>query len=415
MAASPTAQNKKALIKYPLKNYLILAIIIAGIALLWFLLNTKKQVQMPAVVVQVAKVENRDVPRYLTAIGTVQSPHAVTITPQIDGELKTVHFREGENVKRGQLLAEIDDRKIRASLEQARAEKRRNEALLKTATLTLQRYKNLLKDDAVTPQTVDQQAAEVAQLQATIASAEAAIETASVQLDYTKIKSPIDGRTGMRRIDAGNIVRPNDTSALLTITQLQPIDVLFSLPQDDLPKLQKLIAGDNASANDQTTKNIIGSVETRLRDGSEILDQGRLQTLDNQIDPATGSVQLKARFSNEKQNLWPGQFVVVRLCVDVFHNATVIPIRALLRGRESTFVYRIKDGQADAVNVKVLFEDDRIAVIESSLGKNDSIVTDGQLKLKPGLSVKIANQEKSQKDNQTSDPIPDESKKTGRQ
>lgn len=396
MAVSDSAQIKHALKNKPVKNSLIFISLIAVASALWIFFQQEEQaIHIPPVRVEIAPVEQRDVPRYLTAIGTVQSPHSVTITPQVDGELKAVHFREGEHVKRGQLLAEIDDRRIRATLAQAKADKRSNEALLNTAASTLQRYQNLLKDDAITPQTVDQQAAEVARLEAAIASAEAAITNASVQLDYTQIKSPIDGRAGIRRIDAGNIVRANDTSSLLTVTQLQPIDVIFSLPQDDLPKLQKvLVKQKSTTQTSQAVDSIVGRAETRARDSSDILDIGRLQTIDNQVNASTGTVQLKARFTNEKQNLWPGQFVVTRLCVDIFHNATVVPLRAVMRGRDKPFVYRINNDQAEAVDINVIFEDDQYAVIESPLKINDAIVIDGQLKLKSGTAVSIVNAEK---------------------
>jgi RND family efflux transporter MFP subunit len=328
-----------------------------------------------AVPVVLGDVTLRDIPVYVNGIGSVLSPHQVVVRSRVDGELMQVYFTEGQEVKKGQLLAEIDPRPIRATLAQARAERARIDAQLKTAILDETRYRNLLKEDAIARQQVDQQEAQVQQLRASLAAAEAVIQAAEVQLNYTRIASPANGRVGIRQVDAGNLIRANDANGLVTVTQMHPIQVLFTLPQEALPKLQKL------SPKAKTP------VEAWTKEGGEKLASGHLEVIDNVVDSSTGTVRLKAEFANKDYTLWPGQFVVARVQIEVLPQALSVPVRAIARGREGNFVWRIRSGRAETVDVTILHEDDDYAVVADGLSAGDKVVIDGQLRLKPDAEV----------------------------
>lgn len=364
---------------------------IACIALLGLVITGMGWLQRPApaarpaggpapVTVTVTEVEQRDVPHLARGIGNVRSLNSVTLRSQIDGILTETPFEEGQRVEQGALLAKIDDRAILATLAQARADKARNVAQRNAAQLDLTRYKDLYgKDRAIPRQTVDQAAALVEELEAAIAANEATIVAAEVQLSYTRIVSPVSGRVGLRRVDPGNLVRAADTQGLVTVTQLDPIAVVFSLPQDMLPRIQALLRGAAPVA-----------VTAMDRDGGQVLATGRLAFIDNQIDAATGTIRLKAEFPNAEERLWPGQFVTVELPVGNSPAAMVVALKAVQLGIDGSFVYRVVGDKVEAVPVSVGYQNDEIAVIESGLAIGDMVVLDGQSRLKPGATVRIA-------------------------
>ncbi len=339
--------------------------------------DEKKDGRNQPVPVVVSPVSMQDVPIYLRGIGTVQSPQSVVVRSRIEGELMAVHFAEGQEVKRGQLLAEIDPRPLAAQLAQARAQRDASEADLSTAKLDMGRYQNLLKEDAIAKQTVDQQVAKVAQLQATVAAASATIQAASVQLGYTRIASPLSGRVGIRRVDPGNIVSASDANGILTVTQMDPVFVQFALPQEQLPQLLRLPA--NAKA----------PVEAWTKEGGEKLGVGALEVIDNAVDAATGTIRVKAMFPNPARRLWPGQFVSTRLQAEMLRGVMVVPAAALMRGREGNYVYRLKEDQAEAADVTIGYQDETIAVVENGLALGDQVVVDGQVRLKPDSKVTL--------------------------
>jgi membrane fusion protein, multidrug efflux system len=331
-----------------------------------------------AVPVSVVEAQQRDVPQRISAIGTVQSMHAVVLRPQVTGVLTEVLFKEGHLVERGALLARIDDRSIRAALAQAEAEKTSSEADLRIAELDLARY-NGLRDRSIVPrQTLEQQAALVDKLAAAIQAAEARIAAQRVQLSFTEIRSPVRGRVGIRRIDPGNLVQAGDANGLVTVTQIDPISIVLTLPQEMLPRLRHALDSGRPV-----------SVTAFDRDGSAPLAQGRLTTLDNQIDAATGTLRLRAELDNASGDLWPGQFVTLQLETGISANATVVPAHAVQQGLEGAFVYRVQDEKAQMVPVVTSYLDDEIAVITAGIVPGDIVVTDGHSRLKPGAAVKL--------------------------
>jgi RND family efflux transporter MFP subunit len=343
--------------------------------------QSERPVNAPApATVTVAHVEQRDVPHLARGFGNVQSLNSVTLRSQIDGILTEILFQEGQHVAEGTLLAKIDDRAILATLAQARADKARNEAQRHSAVLDLKRYNDLFaKDKAIPRQTVDQTAALVEELEAAIASNDATIAAAEVQLSYTRIVSPLDGRVGLRRVDPGNLIRTADATGLVTVTQLDPIAVVFSLPQDMLPRIQTLLHGAEPV-----------TVTALDRDGGEVLATGRLAFIDNQIDSATGTIRLKAEFANAEERLWPGQFVTVELPIGISPSAMVVVAKAVQLGVDGSFVYRVVGDKVEAVPVSIEYQNDDLAVIESGLAIGDTVVVDGHSRLKPGASIRIA-------------------------
>jgi len=332
-----------------------------------------------AVPVSVVRVEQRDVPHWISSVGTVQSLQSVVIRPQVTGVLTEVLFGEGQFVERGALLARIDDRAINAALAQAEAEKASKEAQLKLAKLDLTRYDDLAGQHIVSRQTAEKQAALVEDLNAGIRASEAAINAQRVQLSFTRIVSPVRGRVGIRRVDPGNLVQAGDQNGLTTVTQIDPISVLFTLPQESMSQLPSSLP---ASGGLPTT--------AFERDAGVPLAQGRLTTFDNQIDQATGTLRLRAEFANPEGKLWPGQFVALKLRTSVSANSLVVPVRAIQQGLNGAFVYRIRDSKAEVVPIVAVWQDDEIAVLASGLEVGEQVVIDGQSRLKSGAKVKIA-------------------------
>ncbi len=304
----------------PLRKPLILLVVAALIAAALWLRLAPDTPHRPsganAIPVRVVSVAQQDVPRYLSAIGSVLSLHSVEVRPQVEGVLTQVLVKEGQWVKAGDLLATLDDRAIRANLDQARAQLGQTQAQVQVANVNLKRYQLLSTDDGVSKQTLDQQQALVNQLQATLKGNQAAIDNAAVQLSYTQIRSPVTGRVGIRNVDPGNLVRTSDTQSLFSVTQIDPIAVEFSLPQQQLPTLQHLLKAPSPA-----------EVEAYMdADGERsLLAKGQLMLIDNQVSANTGTVRVKAEFDNKDGQLWPGQLVTVRLRTAVDENALVVP------------------------------------------------------------------------------------------
>jgi RND family efflux transporter MFP subunit len=332
----------------------------------------------PKVPVSVEKAERRDLPQLARGIGAAQALHSVVLRAQLEGVLAEVLFTEGQTVKKGQLLARIDDRAVTAEIASARAEKAKNEAQLRSVRADLVRYENLVKEEAIARQTVDQQKAQLAQLEASIRGNDAAIRAAEVRLSYTRIVAPVDGRVGLRRVDPGNLVRPSDAEGLVTVTQVDPIAVRFSLPQEQLSLLTPFIAEPGKAP-----------VVAYDREGGTRLAAGKLAVIDNQVDPATGTIALKAELPNHEGKLWPGQFVAVEVQTGTLVGATVVSSRAVQRGREGSFVFKIVDGKASVVPVKIPWQDDRIAVLSEGVSPGDLVVVDGHSRLRDGAAVTI--------------------------
>jgi multidrug efflux system membrane fusion protein len=320
--------------------------------------------------------EARDVPIYLTALGSAQGLNTVTVRPRIDGQLTEVLFTEGQMVKAGDVLARIDSRQLEAQLSQARANKAKDEAQLANAKRDLDRSTNLASKGYETRQTTDTQKARVDQLTAAVEGDEAMIDSAAVQLSYTTITSPISGRTGIRQVDAGNIVHANDATGLVVITQVQPISVIFTLPQDVLDQV-----------TDAMSKGAV-KAEAFKRDDVTPAGEGTLALVDNQIDPSAGTIRLKATFPNPDNTLWPGQFVNIHLLVAQRTNAVTVPAQVVQRGPNGTFAYVIKaDDTVEMREIKVGPVRDGIAVIDDGLAVGERVVVDGQYKIQPGSRV----------------------------
>lgn len=320
-----------------------------------------------------------DVGINLNALGTVTSLATVTIRSQISGYLLKVDFKEGDEVKKGDLIAEIDPRPYEATLAQANGNLARDQALLKGAQVDLARYQGLAAQNAVPHQTLDTQVALVAQDQGTVEFDKAAVKSAEVNLQYTRILSPLDGRVGLRQVDQGNYVTPGDTTGIVVITQLQPISVLFTVPEDNLQPISKRLQS--------------GAVlpATALdRGGGKKIADGTLQTFDSQIDPTTGTIKLRAQFPNETKTLYPNQFVNIQLLLDTHKDVTTMPTAGVQRGVPGTFVYLVNAD--DTVSVRKIelgvTDGDRVEV-RSGLQPGDKIVVDGADKLRDGAKINV--------------------------
>jgi multidrug efflux system membrane fusion protein len=326
-----------------------------------------------------ATAKRRDVDVYLDALGTVTPRNAVVVKSRVDGQLMQLYFREGEMVKQGELLAQVDPRPFEAQLAQAQGQLARDQALLDNALLDLERYQTLLAQDSIARQQVDTQTALVSQYRGAVAVDRALIDTAKLQLVYSKITAPISGKVGLRQVDPGNMISSNDANGIVSITQLQPITVLFNIPEDNLPALLERMKLDKevpvtAFSRSQTTQ----------------LARGKLLTIDNQIDPTTGTIKLRALFQNDEGTLFPNQFVNVRMLVNVEKNVIVVPVPALQRGRSGNYVYVIKGDTVSLRSVKAGAASGEVVVIESGLEPGEVVVVDGADKLREGAKVKPA-------------------------
>src|SRR5215472_1263816 len=324
-----------------------------------------------------AEARMADVPVYLDGVGTTRALNMVTVHSQVDGTLTAVNFREGQDVKAGDVLARIDPRTYQAQLDQAAAKKALDEAQLANARLDLERYSNLIKTNAATRQQLDTQRAMVAPLEAQAKLDQGAIDNANTYLDYCTIVSPLNGRTGLRLVDQGNVVHAADLSGIVVVTQIQPIAVLFTLPQQLLPRVNKAFgAGPLAT-------------EATASDSKVVLDRGTLTVINNQVDPTTGTVQLKAEFANVDLQLWPGQFVNVRLLIDTLHRAVTVSSAAIQRGPNGPFVYVVQaDGTASVRPVSVAQQDENRAVV-TGVAASEDVVTTGFAQLANGRKVQV--------------------------
>lgn len=361
--------------------FLLLAGVAFGVVVRMKSPGAKGKDQKPAgpreVAVITGKVSRTDVPIWLNGIGTVQASNTVTVRPRVGGSLDKVNFTEGTLVRKGDIIAEIDARPFESALAQAEAKKLQDEAQLANARLEAARFANLFKTDAVSKQQLDLAASTVAQLEALAASDQAAIQAAKLDLEFTKVRAPISGRTGVRLVDAGNLVTANQTTGLVVITEIQPINVIFTLPQNSLSAL--------ASATQPGAPKL--KVEA-LGEDNQLLDQGELELIDNQIDTTTGTLKLKANFKNEKLALWPGQFVSARVLVETRKDALVVPTEAIQPGLDGRFCYVVKgDHTVEPRIVKAGISVGPNTVIEEGLQADETIVTTGQSKLSPGMKV----------------------------
>jgi multidrug efflux system membrane fusion protein len=330
---------------------------------------------VPVVITAAAKA---DVPVYLDAVGTIKALNTVTVRPQVDGKLMSVGFNEGQDVKKGDVLARIDPTTFQALLDQAVAKKAQDEALLGNAKNDLERYEKLAATNAINRQQADTQRALVAQYAAQVQSDQAAIESAQATLGYTNIVAPIGGRTGIRQVDEGNIVHASDTTGIVVLTQVAPISLFFNLPQ------QEIGAINTAFAKGPLT------VEAQRSDNNAVIDRGVLRVVDNQVDPSTGTVKLKAELPNTNLQLWPGQFVNVRLLIDTLRQVVVIPTGAVQRGPNGTFVYVIKDDDTASMRpITVQKQDETQTVVKTGVEPAERVVTTGFARLTDGTKVSI--------------------------
>jgi multidrug efflux system membrane fusion protein len=326
--------------------------------------------------VAVAQVQRQDVPVYLSGLGAVTAFNTANIKSRIDGQIMKVNVREGQNVRRGELLIEIDSRPYQVQLDQMQAQLFRDQAQLRDARLNLDRYTSLIPSGSIAQQQVDTQKALVDQLDGTVRTDQAQIDSARLNITYCHLTAPFDGRIGLRQVDPGNIVHASDTNPMLILTQLQPIAVIFTLPEDVLPNVaQHMKAGTL-------------EVDAFSRDDQTKLATGKLVTIDNQIDATTGTAKLKAVFDNKDNQLWPNQFVNADLLLETRKNSTVLPTAAILRGPQGTFVYAVNsDNKVQDKAVSISITQGTTTVVTSGVNPGDVVVTDGQDKLQRGSLI----------------------------
>jgi multidrug efflux system membrane fusion protein len=336
-----------------------------------------------AIPVVAAPVRKGSIDVYLTALGTVAPASMVVVKPRVDGQLMKVAFREGQVVKAGDLLAEIDPRPFQVQLAQAQGQMAKDQALLRNAQVDLERYRTLLSQDSISKQQVDTQESLVRQYEGTIQADQAAIDGARLQLTYSRVTAPIGGRVGLRQVDPGNVVKAADANGIVVIAQVQPISVIFPIPEDSLPRILRRLGTGEAVP-----------VEAWDRDQRTKLATGKLLTADNQIDTTTGTVKLKAEFANSDLALFPNQFVNVRMLVETLADATLVPSAAIQRGAPGTFVYVVKDDRTVTVApVKLGPVQGEITAIASGIAPGATVVVDGTDKLREGGKVELITRE----------------------
>jgi multidrug efflux system membrane fusion protein len=333
-----------------------------------------------AVSVAIAQVKVQDVPVYVTGLGSVTAFNTANIKSRVDGQIMKVNFREGQNVKQGELLILIDPRQYQAQLDQAQAQQFRDQAQLRDAKLNLDRYMALIPSGSISQQQVDTQRALTDQLEGTVRNDQGIIDNAKLQIVYCHITAPFSGRVGLRQVDVGNIVHASDANPMLVLTQLQPIAVIFTLPEDLLPSVS------------QHMKNSTLQVDVYNRDDQTKLATGKLLTIDNEIDQTTGTAKLKGVFDNKDSQLWSNQFVNIQLLLETRKNSTVLPTAAILRGPQGTFVYAVKpDKTVEARPVTVSLTQGDTTIITNGLNPGATVVTDGQDKLQSGSKIEPRN------------------------
>lgn len=358
----------------------VLALVVAGF---WLLTHRAEGVAetpaktTPAAVATTVRARQQNIPDYLTGIGTVTARQTVTVRTRIDGQLEKVDFREGQDVKAGQLLAQLDPRTQQAQLEQAKAQLAKDQALLANAELDLRRYQKLITLNATSRQILDAQRSQVAQLRADIQADQAHISDAATQLSYTRITAPISGRVGARLVDQGNIVHTTDANGLVVINQIDPITVVFTVPGDSFLAINHAMAAGEPLA-----------VIVYPRDGTRALGDGKLVLMNNQIDTSTGTIMLKGLLPNPGHDLWPGQYVDVRLVLGERRGAITVPAAAVQRGPDGLYVYTVdKHDIAHMQPIVVAHMQQGLAIIDKGLQADQRVVLDGQYRLKPGARV----------------------------
>ena len=372
------------------RRWLIALVVLFGALLLWWLLPGKPAAKKVGnspwdgpVPVRLTEVGSGDFHIELKALGTVTALNTVNVRSRVDGELVKVFFEEGQLVKAGDLLAQIDPRPYQVALQQAEGTLAQNQAQLKNAEIDLARYQGLYAEDSIAKQTLDTQQALVGQYRGTVKSNQAAVAEARLNLDFTRIRAPISGRLGLRQVDLGNLVRSSDTTPLVVITQVEPIAVNFTLPEKDLPPVLARVR-DNQKLR----------VEAWDRGEQQRLAEGELHSLDNQIDVATGTVKLKARFANAGEQLFPNQFVNVRLRVETRQQATLIPSAAVQFGARGTFVFVLGEGDKVQIrDVRIAASDGATSLVEEGVKVGERLVLEGIDKLKDGSQVQVIGNE----------------------
>jgi len=342
--------------------------------------STQAPAAAKAITVETAVAATADVPVRLEGLGTVQAYYTVTITARVDGQLEKVAFKEGQTVRQGDLLAQIDSRPYQAALNLAVATKAKDIAQLASARSDLERYEILAPKELASKQQLDSQRALVAQLEAQIEGDQASIDNAKTQLGYSMISAPISGVTGIRRVDPGNIVHATDTNGIVVLTQVQPIACILTLPEQSLPEVARALRSGTVS------------VTAVSQDGHTELDRGTLALVDNQIDPKTGMVRLKATFPNAQHALWPGEFVNARVLVHTLHDAVTVPTAAIQRGPDGLFAYVVKDDST--VEARPLEAGERnaaVTVITGGVRVGERVVTSNQYRLQPGALIRDSN------------------------
>jgi multidrug efflux system membrane fusion protein len=383
-AGEPSREYSES--KFPWKTVLVIALLLAVVTFIALKRKSPSSAETRKggrgagaggpVTAVIGMVEKKDFPIYLDGLGTVQAFNTVTVRSRVEGQLIKLAFQEGQDVHTGDLLAQIDPEPFRTQVAQAEAKKSQDEAQLENAQIELKRDDTLLKNKIVSQEIYDAQKATVNQLAAAVKADDAAIDNAKVQLAYTTIAAPIDGRIGLKLVDAGNIIRSGDSNGIVIVTQLKPISVLFTLPEQTMKQIQGRKAGEM-------------KVLAVDRDNKTVLDEGTLTVVDNQIDTTTGTIRLKATFENAGLKLWPGQFVNARLLLSVQKDGVVVPAPVVQRGPEGSYAFVVGDDmKVQMAPVKVAQIDQGQALIESGLEPGQRVVVDGQYKLQPGSQVK---------------------------
>jgi len=377
-------------------SFLIAGLVIAAVVAVYYMPQAQQQTQTLSkggrrgggppstdpVPVLATAARTTDVPVYLDGVGTAKALNTVTVRAQVDGKLINISFTEGQEVPKGYVLAKIDPVTYQAAYDQTVAKKAQDEAQLANARLDLERYTRLMATNAVNKQQLDTQKALVSQLEAQVNLDQASIDNARAILSYTDIIAPIGGRTGIRLVDEGNLVRAADTTGIVILTQLKPISIFFSLPQQNLPELTKGMAEGPLP------------VDALTADGKSALDKGKVLVIDNQVDQTTGTVKLKAEFPNADLQLWPGQFVNVRVLIDTLREVVVVPTAAIQRGPNGTFVYEVKNDNTVTVRrVTLTQQDDVRAVVATGLRAGERVVTTGFARLTEGTQVTVSSAE----------------------
>lgn len=338
---------------------------------------------MPMSPVQAATATEQAVPRYLTGLGTVIAANTVTVTSRVDGQLMAIHFTEGQRVNAGDLLVEIDPRPYEVQLTQAQGQLAKDQATLDNARRDLARYQKLAKTGLISQQDLDTQASLVRQSEGSVKADQGAIDSAKLQLTYSRITAPISGKVGLKQVDVGNYITSGTATPIVVITQTHPVDVVFTLPEGDIPAIMQ--AQKNAAKNKTTVP-----VEAWDRTNKQLLAQGYLLSIDNQIDTTTGTIKLKARFANEDDVLFPNQFVNARIKVDLLQNAVVVPTAAVQMGNEGSFVWTLNDENKVSKHlVTTGIQDSKQVVISAGLDAGQRVVTDGIDRLTEGLQVEV--------------------------